>query len=102
MKTLLIASLLVSDPIPVTPWLAESLDVWEKVSIALCKKEKLSEEDCVESGRKELVSVREKVDEICKKHFPDRIMECTQAWVEYILDNQIIPDKIYKLSLINA
>lgn len=102
MKTLLIASLLASEPVPVTPWLAESLDVWEKVTIALCKKENISDEDCLEWAKKELITIRQKVDAICEKHFQGRIVECTQAWVEYILDNETIPNKIYKLNTIKS
>lgn len=77
------------EPVPMTPWLAQSIE-WIIASTAmLCAKRSISPEDCEKQLESTVKGIRKKVDEVCKD-YPEEKVECTQYWLEHLMDIEIM------------
>ena len=72
-------SILVSIPLLMpTPEAVQNLNGFIESYEAVCKKENIPEDKCVESGKQVLDGIRHQVHEICQSHFPNK-EECFQS-----------------------
>lgn len=80
MKEILLSVALAYQPtiIPVTPDLKVSIEHFIGSSVAVCKKNNIDDDTCAEEANQKALEMRKKVDEICEKHFPDRLVTCQQ------------------------
>ncbi|HPG63725.1 MAG TPA: hypothetical protein PLE82_00070 [Saccharofermentans sp.] len=99
-KGILTALALAYEPtiIPVTPDLKVSIEHFIGSSIAVCKKNNIDEDTCADQANQKALMMRKSVDEICTKHFPDRLVSCQQTGATLGFQ-KMVQENVYKLSL---
>lgn len=99
-KGILTALALAYEPtiIPVTPDLKVSIEHFIGSSIAVCKKNNIDDDTCANEANQKALEMRKKVDEICEKHFSDRLVTCQQEGTTQGFQ-KMVRENIYKLSL---
>lgn len=81
-----------------TPWVMQSLNLLYQVQQQVCRKLSISSKKCDELLSQEVKSVREFVDKVCEKEEEPKQEACINEWMEWVLDNKLIPYKIYILN----
>lgn len=85
-------------PIPATPALQSSIGEFIGSSIAVCQKNNIDEDTCADQANQKALMMRKKVDEICTKHFSDRLVACQQTGATLGFQ-KMVQENVYKLSL---
>lgn len=66
--------------------------------MAVCSKNKIDDETCITEASQKALMMRKNVDEICEKHFPDRLVACQQTGATLGFQ-KMVRENVYKLSL---
>lgn len=99
-KEITLAIALANQPLPTlnpTDWLRQSLQIVYTIHKEICKKLSIKYPVCENILIEEINHIRQYVNTICSQMAPpDSQNECQNEWIEYILDNKIIPEKQHK------
>lgn len=85
-------------PIPATPALQASIGEFIGSSIAVCQKNSIDDNACANDANQKALEMRKKVDQVCERHFADRLVSCQQEGATQGFQ-RMTQENVYKLTL---
>lgn len=82
---IILASAVNAQEIPMTPELAQSLQLYINTTRAVCEKLNIPSNECGEKAQKEIDFIQNEVKTICAD-YPKEIIECSQYWLKHLMD----------------